>query len=192
MCAAVPANEQHISIICRTAKPTCRIHGWITISYAKKERKKARSCVTRTGDLSIPVRAQHTCHPPQERTTYGREFDIVCTVHRISNVYISRPTKCTNSYNVSLFIIKHSTCFGLSSPSSGATFVEAVYRNWYTAPTNVVPDDGLESPKHVECLMINKDTLYEFVNLVGLLIYTWERISKGTDIEMNPALLIWR
>ena len=36
-------------------------------------------------------------------------------------VYISRPTRCTNSYNVSLFIIKCSTCFGLFSPSSGAT-----------------------------------------------------------------------
>ena len=38
------------------------------------------------------------------------------------NVYISRPTRCTNSYNVSLLIIKRSTCFGLFSPSSGATF----------------------------------------------------------------------
>ena len=38
------------------------------------------------------------------------------------DVYISRPTGCTNSYNVSLFIIKCSTCFGLFSPSSGATF----------------------------------------------------------------------
>ena len=45
-------------------------------------------------------------------------------------VYIRRPTRCTNSYNVSLFIIKCSTCFGLFSPSSGATF-GAVYRNWY-------------------------------------------------------------
>ena len=36
----------------------------------------------------------------------------------------------------------------------------------------VAPDDGLKSPKHVEHLMINKDTLYEFVHLVGLLIYT--------------------
>jgi len=33
LCAAVPANEQHSSIICRTVKPTRRIHGWITISY---------------------------------------------------------------------------------------------------------------------------------------------------------------
>ena len=48
------------------------------------------------------------------------------------------------------------------------------YRNWYKpvrlvdAPAytncdmqfqNVAPDDGLKSPKHVEHLMINKDTL---------------------------------
>ena len=46
------------------------------------------------------------------------------------NVYISRPTRCTNSYNESLLIIKCSTCFGLLSPSSGATF-GAVYRSWY-------------------------------------------------------------
>ena len=38
------------------------------------------------------------------------------------NVYISRPTRYTNSYNESLLIIKLSTCFGLLSPSSGATF----------------------------------------------------------------------
>ena len=37
-------------------------------------------------------------------------------------VYISRPTRCTNSYNVSFCIIKRSTCFGLFSPSSGTTF----------------------------------------------------------------------
>ena len=46
-------------------------------------------------------------------------------------VYISRPTRCTNFYNESFLIIKRSTCFGLLSPSSGATFFEAVYRNWY-------------------------------------------------------------
>ena len=45
-------------------------------------------------------------------------------MHRASycNVYISRPTRCTNSYNVSLLIIKCSTCFGHFSPSSGVTF----------------------------------------------------------------------
>ena len=74
------------------------------------------------------------------------------------NVYISRPTRCTNSYNESLLIIKRPTCFGLFSPSSGA------------------PDDGHKSPKHVERLMINKDSLLEFVNLVGLLIYTFLRL----------------
>ena len=41
-------------------------------------------------------------------------------------VYISRPTRCTNSYNVFLFIIKCSACFGLFSPSSGATFWSCV------------------------------------------------------------------
>ena len=53
----------------------------------------------------------------------------------------------------------------------------AVYRNWYkpvslavrpdvpaytncdTASRNVAPDDGLKSPKHVERLKINKDSL---------------------------------
>ena len=45
-----------------------------------------------------------------------------------------------------------------------------VYSNWYKPvrlaytscdiqPRNVAPDVGLESPKHVEHLMINKDTL---------------------------------
>ena len=54
-------------------------------------------------------------------------------MHRASycNVYVSRPTRCTNSYNESLFIIKCSTCFGLLSPSSGETFFEAVCHNWY-------------------------------------------------------------
>ena len=47
------------------------------------------------------------------------------------NVYICRPTRCTNSYNESLLIIKCSTCFGLFSASSGTTCFEAVYRNWY-------------------------------------------------------------
>ena len=49
---------------------------------------------------------------------------IWCFMHRASqcNVYISRTTRCVNSCNVSLFIIKCSTCFGLFSPSSGATF----------------------------------------------------------------------
>ena len=49
-------------------------------------------------------------------------------------------------------------------------FFEAVYRSWYKPVRlaytncdiqlqNVAPDDGLNSPKHVEHLMINKDTL---------------------------------
>ena len=34
----------------------------------------------------------------------------------IFNVYVSRLTRCTNSYNESLLIIKRSTCFGLLCP----------------------------------------------------------------------------
>jgi len=37
---------------------------------------------------------------------------------------------------------------------------------------NITPDGRLKSPKHVDHLMINKDSLLEFVHLVGLLIYT--------------------
>ena len=33
-----------------------------------------------------------------------------------------------------------------------------LYQLRYTAP-NVAPDDGLKSPKHIEHIMINKDTL---------------------------------
>ena len=47
------------------------------------------------------------------------------------SVYVSRPTRCTNSYNESLLIIKCSTRSGLFSPSSRATFLEAVYCHWY-------------------------------------------------------------
>ena len=46
------------------------------------------------------------------------------------------------------------------------------YTNCDIQLQNIAPDDGLKSPKHVERLMINKDTLQEFVHLVGLLIYT--------------------
>ena len=45
------------------------------------------------------------------------------------------------------------------------------YTNYDIQLQNFTPDDGLKSPKHVEHLMINKDTLKEFVHLVGLLIY---------------------
>jgi len=48
-----------------------------------------------------------------------------------SNVYIGRPTKCTDSYNESLLIIKCLTFFGLLSPLSGATFFEAGNVHWY-------------------------------------------------------------
>ena len=54
-----------------------------------------------------------------------RSENIKIAVH-IYKVYLScvynRPTRCTNSYNGSLFIIKCSTCFGIFSPSSRATF----------------------------------------------------------------------
>ena len=47
-----------------------------------------------------------------------------------------------------------------------------LYQLRYAASKNIAPDDGLQSPKHEEHLMINKDSLQEFVHLVGLLIYT--------------------
>ena len=54
-------------------------------------------------------------------------------MHRTSycNVYISRPTRCTNYFNEFLLIISLSTYlyFGLLCPSSGAKFFKAVYRN---------------------------------------------------------------
>ena len=34
-----------------------------------------------------------------------------------------------------------------------------LYQLRYTASKNAAPDDGLKSPKHVERLMINKDSL---------------------------------
>ena len=51
---------------------------------------------------------------------------LICDFKSVMFVYVNRPTKCTNSYNVSLFIIKFSTCF------------EAVYRSWYL-PVPYVP-----------------------------------------------------
>ena len=78
------------------------------------------------------------------------------------NVYVSRPTRWTNSYNESLLIIKRSTCFGLFSPSSGATFLK-LYRNGISRYVRLVGGYSfkkrLKSPKHVERLMINKDSL---------------------------------
>ena len=89
-------------------------------------------------------------------------------MHRASycNVYICRTIRCTNSYNVPLFIIKCSTCFGLFSPSSGCCVLITTqqpdvpaYTNCDIQLQNFAPDDGLKSAKHVERLMINKDTL---------------------------------
>ena len=108
----------------------------------------------------------------------------------IFNVYINRPTRCTNSSNdlslsalhVSDSLVHHQERrFG------------AVYRNWCKpvplpdAPAytncdiqlqNVAPDDGLKSPKHVEHLMVNKEPLEEFVHLVDLPIYTLQYDSR--------------
>ena len=53
---------------------------------------------------------------------------VLVTSYRLVNT--NRPTRFTNSYNVSLFIIKCSTCFGLFSLSSGRRF-RAVHRIWY-------------------------------------------------------------
>ena len=52
------------------------------------------------------------------------------------------------------------------------------YTNCDIQLQNVAPDDGLKSPKHVEHLMINKDTLLEFVHPVGLLIYTLQNDAR--------------
>ena len=58
----------------------------------------------------------------------------------------------------------------------------------YAFSSRVAPDDGLKSPKHVERLMINKDTLQEFVQLVGLLIYTLQYdarcIKRQSDLNL--------
>ena len=84
---------------------------------------------------------------------------------------MSRPTRCTNSYNESLSIIKRSTCFHHQERRFGAVYcnwykpVRLAYTNCDTASKNIAPDNGLKSPKHVERLMINKDSLYEFVPL---------------------------
>ena len=72
-------------------------------------------------------------------------------------VYVSRPARCTNSYNVSLFIIKCSTCFELFSCTQQPDL--PAYTNYDIQLQNVAPDDGLKSSKHVEHLMINKETL---------------------------------
>ena len=104
-------------------------------------------------------------------------------MHRASycNVCVSRPTRFTNSYNVSLFIIKCSTCFGLVKSiirsdvldlyiaiglnryvcllCTTARRMVPAYTNCDIQLQNVAPDDGLKITKHVEHLMINKDTL---------------------------------
>ena len=51
---------------------------------------------------------------------------------QFNSLFVSRPTRCTNSYNVSLFLIKCSTCIGVLSPSSGATFWSCISQLVYT------------------------------------------------------------
>ena len=59
------------------------------------------------------------------KRVWGLETSLFCrTIMCLYNVYISRPTRCTNSYNESLLIIKCSTCFGLLSQTSGVTFLK--------------------------------------------------------------------
>ena len=73
-------------------------------------------------------------------------------VETLIDMYISKPTRCTSSYNESILIIKRSTCFGLLSPSQ--TYGTGLYQLRYTASKNVAPDDGLKSPKHVAHLNV--------------------------------------
>ena len=75
------------------------------------------------------------------------------------NVYISRTARCTNSYNLSLFIIKCSVWLLCGYSHTTATRMVPAYTNCYIQLQNVAPDHALKSPKHVEHLMINKDTL---------------------------------
>ena len=58
------------------------------------------------------------------------------------------------------------------------------YTNCDIQLQNVAPDDGLKSPKHVEHLMINKDSLQEFVHLVGLLIYTLQYDARCIQLQI--------
>ena len=61
-----------------------------------------------------------TFHSHALRSTKQCFREIYC------NGYIRRPIRCINSYNVSLFIIKRSACFGLFCPSSGVTFCSCI------------------------------------------------------------------
>ena len=98
-------------------------------------------------------------------------------MHRASycNVYISRPTRCTNSYNVSLFIIKCSTCFGHFSPSSGAIF-GAVYRNCYKLYHNIEDFIVCKSIIYLQiylrvCMWIKlswKPTILKYIKSIGI------------------------
>ena len=62
------------------------------------------------------------------------------------------------------------------------------YTNCGIQLQNVAPDDGLKSMKHVEYLMINKDTLLEFVHLVGLLIYTFQYDARCIQRQIRCLL----
>ena len=52
-------------------------------------------------------------------------------VRVIRNVYVSRPTRCTISYNVSLFIILSALHVSDSLVHHQERRSGAVYRNWY-------------------------------------------------------------
>ena len=63
------------------------------------------------------------------------------------------------------------------------------YTNYDIQLRNVASDGGLKSPKHVAHLMINKDTLQEFVHLVGLLIYTLQQDARCIQRQIDVSLM---
>ena len=62
------------------------------------------------------------------------------------DMYISRLTRRTNSYNVSLFIIKCSTCFGLFGSSSEATFWSCISQLVYAGTSGCCVDIATQQP----------------------------------------------
>ena len=87
----------------------------------------------------------------------------------VTFVYISRPTRSTYSYNVSLSLsalhvsdslVHHQERrFGAGYKHTTARRMVPAYTKCDIQLQNVAPDDGLKGPKHVQHLMINKDTL---------------------------------
>ena len=80
----------------------------------------------RQTSLQSEVRFIRNLQIPRDTKVQNRFQKRAVVNMAIYNVYISRPTRCTNACNEPLLIIKCSTCFGLLSPSSVATFLEAV------------------------------------------------------------------